>query len=183
LLSDGCEPLLLGAPLFTTFFCSAVCFNSLLVTAPFFGAPLLSPPHRLADPFIDYLEFVTKDDGRFAVVVNTAKPAAKIIRLSQLLRADLTVLTDLHRAPAAGACRAVFASDYVPHAGISRASKNWPSYGDQAGCSLYQTTGKSGLGRNNSHFARRYPRRLVPRFTALRILSKLMSLISGTSPS
>jgi hypothetical protein len=85
LLSDGCEPLLLGAPLFTTSFCSAVCFNSLLVTAPFFGAPLLSPPYRLADPFIDYLEFVTKDDGRFAVVVNTAKPAPKIEKGSQLL--------------------------------------------------------------------------------------------------
>jgi hypothetical protein len=49
----------------------------------------------------------------YAIGIDAAKPASKIVRLRQLPRADRLVLSDLHRAAAPRARIAVFTNDAV----------------------------------------------------------------------
>jgi hypothetical protein len=100
------------------------------LTVPLLKVPLLRLPLSEASPFsalsiglpsdfgdlcVDDLVFLTMYDGRFAIAMHAAKPAAKIIRLSELFPTDLVVLTDLHWAVTTPTRRTRFGDDDVCH--------------------------------------------------------------------
>jgi hypothetical protein len=86
------------------------------LTVPLLKVPLLRLPLSEASPFsavglpsdfgdlcVDDLVFLTMYDGRFAIAMHAAKPAAVVILLPQLLRAYAAMFAYLHWSPAAGA--------------------------------------------------------------------------------
>jgi hypothetical protein len=93
------------------------------LTVPLLKVPLLRLPLSEASPFsavglpsdfgdlcVDDLVFLTMYNGRFAIAMHTAKPAAVVILLPQLLRAYAAMFAYLHWSPAAGAGWTVFAT-------------------------------------------------------------------------
>jgi hypothetical protein len=68
-----------------------------------FSALSIGLPSDFGDLCVDDLVFLTMYDGRFAIAMHAAKPAAVVILLPQLLQTYAAMFAYLHWSPAAGA--------------------------------------------------------------------------------